>query len=111
MDAHERQARNEALLRDVNERIERLSEAPGGVERFELHCECGAEPFCGEFVSMTIAEYELVREQDDRFVVTPGHENPRIERVVERTERFVVVDKLDRYERFVADDPRGRPSS
>ena len=59
---------------------------------------------------MTIAEYEHVREQDDRFAVVPGHENPELERVVERNERFALVDKVPEAEHAVADDPRGAPS-
>ena len=53
---------------------------------------------------MTLEEYERVRQQQDRFVVVPGHENERIERVVERAERFLLVDKRDAYEPFVGGD-------
>ena len=58
---------------------------------------------------MTIAEYEAVRAQDDRFVLFSGHETPDPERVVQQDERFVVVDKVAGAESFVADDPRGAP--
>ena len=57
---------------------------------------------------MTIAEYEAVRTQDDRFVLFPGHETPGLERVIQQDERFVVVDVASA-EPFVADDPRGAP--
>jgi hypothetical protein len=36
---------------------------------------------------MTIAEYEAVRTQDDRFVLFPGHETRGLERVVQQNER------------------------
>ncbi len=112
----ERQARNEALVREVNERIDALdreAEAsgatpPGGTFRF--HCECGRNGGCDASVWMTIAEYDVVREQDDRFALSTGHENDELERVVDRTDRYVVVDKVPDAERFVADDPRRRPS-
>jgi hypothetical protein len=55
--------------------------------------------------------YERVRAQDDRFVVKPGHETPEIERAIEWTDAYVVVDKIPAAEPFVADDPRGAPSS
>jgi hypothetical protein len=111
MDARRgRQARNEALLREVNERIGDVAGRGGALDLFEFHCECGAEPFCGELVAMTLEEYDAVRAQDDRFAVAPGHETPAIERVVERGERFVIVDKLPAYEELVADDPRGEQS-
>ena len=113
----DRQARNEALVREVNERIEALdreaagSGAVGGVRTFGFHCECGRNSGCAEMVWMTLEEYEVVRQQDDRFAVAPGHETAGLERVVDANERFVVVDKVDAAEPAVADDPRGRPSA
>ena len=114
---HERRARNEALLREVNERIEQVDKeaearswAPGEAH-FEFVCECGAAGgACASVVEMTLAEYEAVRTQDDRFVLFPGHETPDLERVIQRNDRFVVVDKVASAEPFVADDPRGAPS-
>jgi hypothetical protein len=115
----ERQARNEALVREVNERIaeidtaaEHMNLAPEGT-LFEFLCECGGdsdEVSCDERIRMTVDEYERVRSQDDRFAVYPGHETPALESVTLRTERFAVVDKRRAAEPFVADDPRGAPS-
>ena len=110
----EPRARNESLFREVNDRIEELSEnveaqgiAPeGGL--VEFHCECGRNG-CTERVRMTIAEYEHVRADNDRFVVVPGHEDSEIERVVERSEAYVIVDKRPDAERFVGAD--GEPDS
>lgn len=112
----ERQARNEALVREVNERKHALdleaasSGAVDGVASFGFHCECGRPSACAEMVWMTLAEYEVVRSQDDRFALVPGHETDVLEHVVDRNERFVIVDKVDEAEPFVADDPRGRSS-
>jgi hypothetical protein len=113
-DRFQRQARNEALFREVNERIAELGEqaqawSPDGT--VEFLCECGQEGGCGERVAMPFAEYERVRRQDDRFVVFPGHESPEIERVVHSTDDYVIVDKLMAVEPLVEDDPRGAPSS
>jgi hypothetical protein len=108
----ERQARNEALVREVNEHINALDrEAAGsgavdGVETFRFHCECGRDGGCGEEIWMTLEEYEVVRRQDDRFALRPGHETEGLEHVVDGNERFVIVDKVDAAEPFVADDPR-----
>ena len=112
MDAREeRSARNEALLREVNERIEEVGERlqilPDD-ESLEFRCECGRDD-CEVFVSMTVREYEHVRAENDRFAVVPGHEDEEIERVVERRERYVVVDKLPEAERLVGAD--GEPDS
>ena len=116
-----RQARNEAQVREINERIESFDkslEAQGysdGLMTFEFHCECGSGagevPGCEEQVEMTLKEYEDVRAQSDRFVVRPGHETPKLEDTVRRTERFVIVDKKPPAEALVADDPRDAPSS
>jgi hypothetical protein len=116
---HERQARNEALLREVNEQIERVDQAAqeAGLSEdvtFEFLCECGrakgADVSCDEHVEMTLAQYEGVRSQDDRFALVPGHESPELEDVVRRTERYVIVDKKPEVELFVEDDPRGASS-
>jgi hypothetical protein len=107
----ERSARNEALLREVNERIEevgkRLQILPDD-ESLEFHCECGRDD-CDVFVSMTVREYEHVRAENDRFAVVPGHEDEQIEQVVERHERYLVVDKRPEAERLVGAD--GEPDS
>jgi len=84
---------NEALFREVNERIEdvgtalALDDAP-----MEFLCECD-DPDCAEKVSATRAEYEAIRAVATRFVVLPGHEDPDIEHVVQQTERYLVVEK------------------
>ncbi len=101
----ELQARNEALLRTGNERIRAIDETAegwaGADERFVFQCECGNTEGCGEHVEMTLAEYERARSQRDRFAVAPGHENAEIEHVVERNERFAIVDKRDAVEHLV----------
>ena len=116
-----RQARNEALVREINERIESFNESlkdqgfRDELMTFEFQCECGAgagrAPGCEEQVEMTLKEYEEVRAQNDRFVVRPGHENPQLEDIVRQTGTYVIVDKKPLAEPFVADDPRGAPSS
>jgi hypothetical protein len=109
-----RQAKNEALHREVNERLAEMDkQADAGWasddQLFEFICECGKER-CDARVRMPLEEYEEVRSQDDRFAVYPGHERDEIERIVRRGEGFVVVDKIAALEPFVADDPRGAPS-
>jgi len=103
-------------VREVNERIEDLDReaeeggaTPEGLT-YGFHCECGREGGCDKMVWMTLAEYEIVREQDDRFTLAPGHEDDELEDVVTQNERFVIVDKIAVVEPQVADDPRGRGS-
>jgi hypothetical protein len=112
-DRYARQARNEALLREVNERIADLGDSaeawsPGGM--VEFMCECGIEGGCGERVRMPLHVYESVRAQDDRFAVAPGHETPELETAVDWSDDYVIVDKLPAAEPLVEDDPRGAPS-
>jgi hypothetical protein len=107
----ERIAKNEALLREVNDRIEdvgrHLQVLPDG-EQLDFRCECG-RPECEELISMPVSAYEHVRSDNDRFAVVPGHDDAEIERVVERTESYLIVDKLPHAERFVGAD--GQPDS
>jgi hypothetical protein len=109
-----RQAQNESLFREVNERIAKLGEraqawSPDGTVDFL--CECGEDGGCGRRVRVPLDVYERVRSQNDRFVVRPGHETPEIEHAVEWTDDYVVVDKIPAAEPYVEDDPRGAPSS
>jgi hypothetical protein len=108
----ERQARNEALFREVNERIAQLGERgeAWSQDGTDFLCECGEEGGCGLRVRVPLEVYERVRAQDDRFVVRPGHETVEIEKAVEWTDAYVVVDKIAAAEPFVADDPRGAAS-
>ena len=87
----ERIARTESLFREVNERIAESA------ERFEstrtnFVCECG-DPRCTHQVEATLAHYERVREDGDTFLLVPGHEDERVEAVVERGGRHAVVEK------------------
>ncbi len=85
--------RNEALFREVNERIERVTEAlQVGPEELSILCECGDES-CFEHVDVSIAEYERVRSRSTWFFVRPGHEHAEVEEVVERQEAYHVVRK------------------
>jgi hypothetical protein len=101
---HELQARNEALMRTVNERMRALDAEAGWADvdhLFEFQCECGSPDGCAGRVEMSLAEYERVRAQRDRFAVVPGHEDDAIEQVVERNERYRIVDKRDAVEHLV----------
>jgi hypothetical protein len=87
----EKEARNQVLFREVNERIERISEgfATGG--RTSLLCECGNRE-CTQTIDLSHSEYERVRAHASRFVVALNHENPEAESVVEQNSRFAVVE-------------------
>jgi hypothetical protein len=101
--------RNEALFREVNERIEDVSSAVAPDEQLmEFLCECD-DTECAEKINASRAEYEAVRAVATHFIVAPGHEDPEIERVARRTERFLVVEKKGRAGQDAEEsDPRER---
>ena len=87
-------ARTEALFRDVNERIAESAHRFNSDEA-EFVCEC-ADPECTERIHASLDEYEEVRTDATQFLLIPGHEDTRIERVVERPRRrFAVVKKFN----------------
>ena len=91
-----RGAKNEVLFRQVNERIEALNEGFGIVLPIgEWVCEC-ANTECTRLIELTVAEYEAVRGSGTCFAVFPDDEHvwPDVERVVERNDRYWVVEKI-----------------
>jgi hypothetical protein len=89
----ERIARTEALFRDVNERIAESAERFDS-DHAEFVCEC-ADQSCAERVPATLDEYERARADGTHFLLRPGHEDTRVERVVERRgARFAIVEKF-----------------
>lgn len=90
----EREAQNQALFRQVNERIHDVLETFGDDGRpGEFVCECGL-PDCATIVRLTQEEYEAARAGGERFIVVPGHEQPGLDRVFARHERFTVVETV-----------------
>jgi hypothetical protein len=104
----DRAARNEAVFRRVNERLEELNEGFQLVtDNAEFVCEC-AQIDCAERVRLTLATYESIRSVPTHFIVKPGHVLPTEERVVEQNDEYLVVEKLGHAgERARQLDPRG----
>ncbi len=108
----ERLGANEALFREVNERVaelaERFSAGDTRDSRFDFNCECGKSD-CTEQIALTVTEYEGLRAEATHFAVVPGHELPEIERVVERHPSYLVVEKEDPEAEQVARETDPRP--
>jgi hypothetical protein len=84
---------NEAVFREVNERIENLAETFDLTkEPLDLVCECG-DANCVQRISMTRREYEELRSNPHHFAVYPGHDNPDVETVVAEAKGYMVVSK------------------
>ncbi len=106
----DRLAKNQALFRDVNERVREIDDrhgvAAGANALWDFLCEC-AHSDCRQPVSLTLEEYERVRSNPVFFAVLPGHERPEVDRVIETTDRYVLIEKHPE-ERAIAleTDPR-----
>ncbi len=87
----ERIARTEALFREVNERIAESAERLNADDA-EFVCEC-ADSNCTMRVEATLDQYEQVRRDGATFLLVPGHEDRRVEAVVEREAEHAVVEK------------------
>jgi hypothetical protein len=108
----ERLARTESIFRDVNERVAETAER-FDVEEPEFFCEC-SDKDCVERVPATLDEYEETRSDGTQFLVLPGHEDPRIESVVEEHgNRFAIVKKMTPTVARIARrlDPRAEPAT
>ena len=81
--AKEGAARSEAAFRELNELMSPKHYA----------CEC-ASPTCFATLEISLEQYEQARSHPRRFVVRPGHQEGAVERVVERHERYWIVEKV-----------------
>jgi hypothetical protein len=85
---------NEALFREVNERVERLTqEFQTTAEPMQILCECGDRE-CRERIELTVEEYEALRKDPAHFAVAPGHEAPDVERVIKQRGTYDIVRKF-----------------
>jgi hypothetical protein len=95
MDERERRiGLNEAVFREVNERVRGLNEAFGTItEKMEIVCEC-ADPGCTQRITMSVSEYEGLRSEPDQFAVVPDHVYPTdVEEVVAHGTGWEMVRK------------------
>ena len=103
-----RLAHNEALFRDVNERLQELNETFSGLSGvMEIVCECGSLD-CAELLSITPGEYQRIRSDSTWFAIVAGHEVDAVEIVVEHTATYDIVQKRPGApaEQAIAEDER-----
>jgi hypothetical protein len=106
----ERRAKNEAIFREVNERIEELSKRAGVDEADSLFpgfvCECSNDG-CTDILEISYQLYDSVREHPRRFLVLPGHEDLDAEVVLDRLENALIVEKRPEVSHIATEhDPR-----
>jgi hypothetical protein len=85
-------AHNEALFREVNERIHDIRGHVAPDESSYI-CEC-VNARCFETIALSNTTYREIRVEPTHFVVVPGHELEDIERVVRRTDAYLIVEKV-----------------
>lgn len=108
MNRAERIGMNEAVFRDVNERIRDVASAFDLTsEPLDLICECG-DASCVARISLTRSEYEQVRADPELFAVASGHVAPDVEQLVENRSGYDVVRKHEGVPAEIAQktDPR-----
>jgi hypothetical protein len=89
----ERIAHTESVFREVNERIAESAER-FDADDAEFVCEC-ADAGCTQRIGATLDEYEEARELGTTFLLVPGHEDERVEGVVEVADGRAVVEKRE----------------
>jgi hypothetical protein len=100
-----RSGKNEALFREVNNRILDAVDTLED-EGLEVLCEC-SDGACTQIFRITLDEYRAVRARGERFAMLADHEDPTLERVVERNDRFIVVEQIGEAAEAARDlDPR-----
>jgi hypothetical protein len=93
-----RLAKNEALFREVNERIAEITAGlDSSISQPEsldgVVCEC-SDAVCMERVGpISIGEYEKIRSDPRRFIIAPGHQAADVEDVVEEKQAYWIVEK------------------
>jgi hypothetical protein len=108
--AGERVGRNEALFREVNERIEGVSESLRSMSEasaVEFICECSRTE-CHAAVEVQLRDYEGIRAHPARFLVAVGHLwSPEAEQLIDENAGYWVVEKFgDAAEAAEESDPR-----
>jgi len=92
-DREHRLGLNEAMFREVNERVEEVNKAFGSITGdFDIFCECGYTS-CAERITVPMSEYERARSDSTHFLLKLGHEDPTVERVIEHHGHYVLVEK------------------
>ena len=109
VDERERRlAQNEALFREVNERVEALGHHLGPDASYEFLCEC-ANADCTFRITLPLPIYESVRADSTQFVVLPLHYTPEVEDLVVEEDDYWIVRKTGEAGEFVDRlDPRSR---
>jgi hypothetical protein len=105
-----RLAENEAMFRRINEQVQagydetnilaaednqpefKVSMASSSVP-LQFYCEC-ADENCTKRVSISLREYQSIHQNRRQFIIAPGHEVTKVEKVVAETPHYSIVEKI-----------------
>jgi hypothetical protein len=90
-----RAAKNQSLFRAVNKRVNDIDKPHDlWVTLSDWFCECPIHK-CTTRIALTPQQYEAVRAHPTHFIITASREHlvPDVERVIDRRERYWVVEK------------------
>lgn len=85
--------RTSFVFREVNERINGISEAWRDGEARDLLCECGDEGCTGTIAVLEL-DYRRAREQPDRFLLAAGHVDTAGMRILQARDGYAVVELI-----------------
>jgi hypothetical protein len=86
-------AKTEAIFREVNEAIAKTA-GKLDADETEFVCECG-DADCAHRIKADLDDYERVRRHATRFIIAPGHDQPKVERVLRTGKSYSVVEKSE----------------
>lgn len=109
---------NELIFRQINERtregfvlLNQLAQEHSQPEfkvsdklLLQFYCEC-SNLACIERIRITLGEYGQIHRDNGSFIVVPGHEVPKIEKVISKHASYDVVHKYARVLKL-AEKPR-----
>ena len=58
----------------------------------QFYCECSDEK-CRKRIELTSKQYSDLHQNSSQFMVLPGHNIPELERVMQSTDRYMIVEK------------------
>jgi hypothetical protein len=95
-----RLAKNEAVFREVNERVIEIKEALGPDPRSSelvdgLICECSDQGCLERVGPLTVSDYEAIRRDPRRFIIAANHQALDVESVIEMNPTYWVVEKRE----------------
>ncbi len=108
LDLQVQATRSQALLREVNERVNTLQSGRSAVAELDHVCEC-ADDACSVAITVEREVYERVRGMPTHFLVAPGHFVEGAEKFIGQAERYWTVEVIGAGRPVAeATDPRRR---